>query len=97
MKSADQIRTNLTFSDIYQPGVVCYFLDGKAVNDSFNKVVVIFNGNPNKVEVEIPNSKYTVVVDQSEINEDGIETVSGGQIKMEPTSAKILVSGLENS
>jgi pullulanase len=57
MKSADLIRKNLVFMET-SPGLVAYTLNGKAVGDKWNKIVVIFNGSPAPSAINLPAGSW---------------------------------------
>lgn len=89
MANADDVRSNLEFIPT-QSCVVAFRLKNNAGGDAWNEILVVFNGNKQSVEVNIPQGKYTVVGCDGTINEDGLGTISGGTIVVNPQSSLIL-------
>lgn len=90
MSNAENIRKNLTFSSEYKPGVVSYCIDGKNAGDNWLKIFVVFNGNFEEIKLPLSEGKYTVIANNTIINELGIEQIAN-EITVEPISAKIFV------
>ncbi len=91
MKTAEEIRRNLNFCTQYQLGVVSYCIQGKEVGDSWEKIIIIFNGQINSAPVALPEGKYIQIAKGDEINEMGIGEVIKDEIKVEGISMVILV------
>ncbi len=91
MEQSEQIRQNLNFCKEYQLGVVAYCLNGKAVNDRWNKIVVIFNGNNTEISVPLDGKKYQIMSEGSEINEQGLRVAESESIIVLPVSMTILI------
>ena len=89
MANADDVRSNLEFIPT-QSCVVAFRLKNNAGGDAWNEILVVLNGNKQSVEVNIPQGKYTVVGCDGTINEDGLGTISGGTIVVNPQSSLIL-------
>ena len=85
---ADEVRRRLSFLPT-QPALVGFTLDGRGV-DSWERIIVIFNGNSEAREVEIPEGQYSVVCCDGVINEDGLDTVEGPKVVVDGQSALIL-------
>ena len=87
--SADLVRKHLEFLDNPE-GTVAYRLKNYAGRDDWRDIIVIFNANRETVEVEIPKGNYTIVCCDGIINEQGIGTVKGDKVIVDPQSALIL-------
>ena len=92
MKSADQIRQHLIFSDDYQPGVASYVLVNHANQDEWRTILVVFNGNPTPVKFELmPHISWRVVARDTNINPENTEMIEGSEIEVPGISMLILV------
>uniref|UniRef100_UPI003216795A type I pullulanase n=1 Tax=uncultured Draconibacterium sp. TaxID=1573823 RepID=UPI003216795A len=91
MAKAEQIRRDLNFCTNYQIGVVSYCIDGKSAGDSWARIIVIFNGNENEVEITLPEGSYNVMANANDINEAGLGISVKDEIKVEPLSMMIVV------
>ncbi len=87
--SADLVRKHLEFLDNPE-GTVAYRLKNYAGRDDWQDIIVILNANRETVEVEIPKGNYTIVCCDGIINEQGIGTVKGDKVIVDPQSALIL-------
>jgi pullulanase len=58
MATAEQIASNITFTDNLQEGVIAYTIKGAAVNDDWENILVAFNANSNRVAFLLPAGKY---------------------------------------
>ena len=91
MYSSELIRKNLDFCIDYKIGVVSYCLSGKAVNDSWEFIIVLFNGNSHEVAISLPQGQFKVVAAGAEINENGIGDTVSENIVIERISMTVLV------
>lgn len=91
MGSAELVRENLHFLETSE-NVVAWTLNGKAVGDTWETVIVILNSNRQPREVAIPDGDYTVVCRNIKIDEQGIDHVKGNLAVVPAQSALILVS-----
>ena len=87
--SADLVRKHLEFLDNPER-TVAYRLKNYAGRDDWRDIIVILNANRETVEVEIPKGNYTIVCCDGIINEQGIGTVKGDKVIVDPQSALIL-------
>ena len=57
MKTAKEIVANLQF---YRqiPGVILYIINGKAVGDKWDRLLVIYNGQPSDKNINLPSGKW---------------------------------------
>jgi pullulanase len=87
--SAEKVRQHLRFLDA-QPCVVAFALENLAGIDTWNDIIVVLNGNKEATTLTIPTGTYTVVACDGQINEQGIDTMQGGNITVNAQSALIL-------
>ncbi len=72
------IRDLIRFNPQYIPGTISYSIKGGAVGDSWEKLVLLFNGNNEGKEVLLPEGNYLTIANGKDINEQGFgEIVSG--------------------
>lgn len=91
MSRAESIRQNLNFCTHYNIGVVSYCIDGKSCGDRWNKLLVIFNGNNEPVNIALPEGNYKLVANGELINEQGIGGLIKSEIQVDPLSMFIAV------
>ena len=89
--SAEKIRQNLKFCTEYKPGVVSYCIQGKAVGDTWEQFVLIFNGNSEYITFSLPVGTFRVIANGNEINEDGIGDTISREVKVDGISMMVLV------
>ena len=87
MTTTRQIQDNLKFLET-QANVVAYTIKDHANNDMWKNILVIFNGNRNDIEFNLPAGEWTAACFNGKINLQGIKT-SQGTIQIPKTSAAI--------
>ena len=86
---ADLVRRHLEFLPV-EDCLVAYHLKDNAGGDDWKDIYVILNANAEPREVAVPEGTYTVVCANGQINEEGIVTVAGPKVVVDPQSALIL-------
>ena len=71
--------------------ILAYEISGNANGDDWEKILVIFNGNREEVQTDIPKGNWTIVLQEDQINEKGLGKHPGGKISVKASSAMILV------
>ena len=89
MGDADLVHKNLHFLNTPEC-VVAWELNGKAVGDSWEKIIVVLNSNRTAREINIPKGRYTVVCRNILIDENGIDTIEDDKVSVPAQSALIL-------
>ena len=89
MTTTEAVARNLKFLTAGSSLQVAFTLDGSAVNDVWNNIVVAFNGSRSSATITIPAGNWTVVCDDAMINLNGIRQIDGGNITLKPSSAFI--------
>lgn len=92
MTTAEQIRKHLNFCTQYKLGVVSYCIQGKEVGDSWEKIILIFNGKPESVSIPLPEGNFRIIAEGEEINETGLNKIVSDEAKVAGISMTILVS-----
>lgn len=91
MGKAALIKKNLSFLPTSGSDVVAFHLDGKAVKDSWQSVIVILNGKSSVATVDIPEETFEVACADGLINwKNGLGKVKGPIVNVAPRSALIL-------
>ena len=100
MATTAEIQKNLQFVDalsfdskifVKSPNTIMYTLDGKAVGDKWQRILVILNGNTEGGRFKIPKGKWRIVGDGETINMKSKRDFKGDEIIVPPVSAMILV------
>ena len=95
--SAELVRKHLEFlptpaegNDGQQPCLVAFRLKDHAGGDVWNDIIVVLNANRDARQVDIPEGQWTVVCCDGVINAEGLGTLPGGTVNVDPQSALIL-------
>ena len=91
MNTTADIQAGLNFIDVTDSNVVAYTLDGKQTNDSWDNIAVIFNSNDSEVEVELPSSDWTIVVNGEKAGVESLGTVDGNKVVVPAKASYVLV------
>lgn len=92
MTNAEQIRKHLNFCTQYKLGVVSYCIEGKEVGDSWEKIILVFNGNQKSVSIPLPEGNFQIIAEGGEINEAGLNKIVSDEIKVAGISMTLVVS-----
>lgn len=87
--SADLVRKHLEFLPS-QPCLVAFCLKDYAGRDDWRNIIVVLNASKEQRMVSVPEGKYTVVCCDGVINENGMGTIEGDRLPVEPQSALIV-------
>ncbi len=87
MNTTQQISSNLEFLEKLPPGVVGYTLNGAALNDSWKKIRVYFNGNEETHATKLDNNNWKIAILNNQIVDD--QKLSWGLI-VKPYSCIVL-------
>ena len=68
MTTDDEIQKNILFDNKTEGGIIVYTINGKAMNDSWNKILIAFNGTNTDKEIVLPEGKWKVFINNNEIN-----------------------------
>jgi len=89
MPTTEMIQQHLSFLDMEEAGMVGYQITGNANGDSWENILVVFNGSQEQKTISIPAGAWTIVLENDVIKEEGIRKVSE-QVEMNASSALIL-------
>ncbi len=90
MGDAELVRKHLSFLPVDEPNVIGYQLNGFANGDSWEDIIVLFNGQEKVAKVTVPQAQYRVVCTNGEINENGLGFLYGPEIRVPAQSALIM-------
>ena len=90
MNSSKDINERIEFMEFEENNLVGYTINGEGL-DEFKKVLVLFNGNKEDVELELPSGTWTLVVNVQEVNELGIKNINEAKIDLLGRTALVLV------
>ncbi|HOH13748.1 MAG TPA: hypothetical protein PK291_11010, partial [Thermotogota bacterium] len=69
--------------------VVSYIIEAPA-SDGYREILVVFNGSPKAAEVELPEGRWMVLVDDRVAGAEVLYTLEGGLVSMPGTSAWVM-------
>jgi len=90
MTTDADIARHLKFDKSAEPCFISYTLTDHANGDQWKEIKVMLNGNDTAIETRIPSGRWTVIARDGRINAEGLGSVKGGKITVEPRSALIL-------
>lgn len=90
MSRSEDIRKNLHFLDLGVRNIVAYTLNNHANGDSWGEILVLFNGNLQNEQVDLPDGDWTIVCRDGEIDERGLGKSTGGKTTIPASSAWIM-------
>jgi pullulanase len=61
IKTAKEIASNIQFIETQQKGLIAYIINGQKVNDSWKKILVVFNSNSTKT-VSLPDGIWKTAI-----------------------------------
>ncbi|WP_340399184.1 type I pullulanase [Paenibacillus sp. FSL H8-0079] len=73
-------------------GVLAYELEGAAVSDSWERIVVIYNAAKETRTVSVPTGTWNVVVEEGKADVDAIRIVQDGQVTVNALSITVMYS-----
>lgn len=88
---SDQVRSHLDFCFEYQMGVIAFCIDGKALGDSWSKIILVFNANTHSVNLSIPKGTYQLIANGDHLDITGADIFSGNSFEVEAVSMGILI------
>lgn len=91
MTSNAQIQKHIQFLNLQRENLVAYQISENANGDSWETILVYFNGNAAAEKVEIPKESWRIVCQNGNVDEKGLANFGGGAIKIAKHSALILV------
>ena len=90
--TAEGLRQWLRFLDTGDSGVIAYTLGEYANGDAWREILVAYNGNRREAEFQLPEADRVVICRDGRIDPDSRERLSGGVVRIAPSSAIIAYS-----
>jgi pullulanase len=95
LPTQELVQQHLEFLPNLPATTIGYRLKDHAGGDTWNNIVVLFNGNRQAASLPIPGGRYSVVLAGDQISQQGIRTVEGADetmtVEVPASSALILV------
>ena len=88
MATNEQVVENLKFIDSPE-GTVMYTINGAAVGDTWNEILVIYNGNREGVDMVFPEGEWNLVCEDGRMQLDAPRPFKGSDFYVHGTSAII--------
>ena len=88
--TAELVKNHVEFPETTQEGLIIYRIKDLQGIDTAASLVVLLNGTPEPMEVEVPQATYTVLAHDAQANASGMGTIEGGKVQVAPYSATIL-------
>lgn len=89
MGTAQEIRENLVFLDAPR-NIVAFILAGKNVGDSWEEILVIFNGDLEDSKITLPDTEWKLVADGERISAGKVLEEWVGEVTLEAVTAYVL-------
>lgn len=91
MTTTEDVQDNLKFLDVDTDNVVAYTISGQPNGEKAEEIFVVYNANPEAVEISLPSDgKWNVYVNGEKAGTKVIETVSK-KLSVQGISAMVLV------
>ena len=88
MATNEQVVDNLKFIDSPE-GTVMYTINGAAVGDTWNEILVIYNGNREGVDMVFPEGEWNLVCEDGRMQLNEPRAFGGGKFWVHGTSARV--------
>ena len=90
MSANAMIQEHLHFSKSNEPGIISYQIIKNANGDKWKNIFVVFNGNKESKSVELTAGKWTLIANETGVNETGFTVITNNKINVAGISAYIL-------
>ena len=92
MPTTEEIQANLHFMDAEQENVVAYTIDNSPNGEIADKIMVVYNGNPEAVEMTLPEGAWNICINGQKAGTEVLATAEG-TVNVDGISAMVLVQG----
>ena len=93
METAEEIKNNIRFMDLDDEHLLGYTIDGSAVGDSWEKIIVLLNGGDDASTFNVDASKYQIMVNGESAGLNPQDSFEGETIEVPGKTLMVLVSG----
>lgn len=91
MPTSRMIRNHLKFFPVKANNLIGFQIAGNANGDTWQDILVFFNGNNQPMPVDIPKGSYTKIIAKQQIDENGLGDLQGGKTVVEAISTLVLI------
>ncbi|MPQ42706.1 type I pullulanase [Clostridium tarantellae] len=79
-------------NEFLEDNIVAYRIEKPTLEKGWNEVIVIYNGNKEEVKVKLPKNNWTIIVNDEEVNNEGIRNFYNDYIIVKGISCCILAN-----
>lgn len=90
MPTTEMLQQNLHFLYTGQACVVAYTIENNANGDSWNRILVVHNGNRHPINLDIPQDNWTVACNGEEVRLNGIFNWNKNYLPVPASSTMVL-------
>lgn len=90
MQTAEMVSRHLKFIKTENDAVVAFLLEDNANGDAWKRIAVVYNADPQPVDIDISDGNWTLVADDQKVLVSGIRKINSGKIRVNGRSAAIL-------
>lgn len=73
MKMAKEVQDNIRFFDHEDPNVIVYEINGAAINDTWKKICVIYNGSEKEKDITLSEGAWKIALQNNQFGSKGSE------------------------
>lgn len=92
MFDVEKIKSNIEFLEKTPKNTVAFLIKNHANGDSWNTILVIYNGNNFPVTINVPESNWNQVVDKNKAGTDILDTFNSDKLCIEGICMNVLYS-----
>lgn len=91
MRTNKDIQDNIKFIKQEKKNVVAFTINSKEVGDSYEKIIVIYNGREEEITIDLKEEGFHVIVNKEKAGVDKLFDIIGNKVKVQKKSAYVLV------
>lgn len=91
MSTTEEVQKHLRFLNTEGDNIIAYQISDNANGDEWKDIIIVFNGNKEAREVELPEGDFQVIIRDGSISEDGLGQQRGGKVSVNGRSALVMV------
>ncbi len=90
LRNASDVRSHVTVIDNTEAGTAAFHLWGNINGEKSEAIYVVFNANPNELEIELPVGRWSICIDGENSGDEPLYTAEG-KFTVPPISAVVMV------
>lgn len=90
MTTKGEVQEKLKFLEVAQNNLVAYTISGNANGDEWAEILVVLNGNADYQTLGIPEGKWTIALDGTQVDPSGIGEIEGASLQVPGRTAMVL-------